>query len=63
MGWTWDTFDTYRLHKDDLEGYLTQQFGYYDFFIEPRGDQYRFWIPEKLTAVMSLSRRRLLSLT
>ncbi|KAH8726021.1 hypothetical protein GQ44DRAFT_706288 [Phaeosphaeriaceae sp. PMI808] len=49
MEWNWDMFDTYRLNKDDLNDYLTVLFGRYDFLIETRGDQYRFWIPQALS--------------
>jgi hypothetical protein len=34
MAWQWDTYDTYRLNKADLEEYLTELFGSYDFYIQ-----------------------------
>ncbi|KAF2115662.1 hypothetical protein BDV96DRAFT_612335 [Lophiotrema nucula] len=51
MGWVWDGFDTYRLDKDKLENYLEGEFGTYDFYVQVKNGEYRFWIPKKLTDV------------
>lgn len=36
MDWVWDTFETYRLNQADLQAYLTELYGSYDFSIEVR---------------------------
>ncbi|KAF2263813.1 hypothetical protein CC78DRAFT_581206 [Lojkania enalia] len=46
----WDTFDTYRLRKDELGKYLVKCFGPCEFYIQVKGDVYVFWIPQLLTA-------------
>lgn len=33
MAWLWDSYDTYRLNKADVEDHLTELFGNYDFLI------------------------------
>lgn len=36
MDWVWDTFETYRLNQADLQAYLAELYGSYDFAIEVR---------------------------
>jgi len=49
MDWVWDTFETYRLNQADLQAYLAELYGSYDFAIEVVNGSYRFQIPELLT--------------
>ena len=36
MSYVWDTFPDYRLNRADLQAYLTELYGSFDFFIEVR---------------------------
>jgi hypothetical protein len=33
MAWGWDTFPSYRLRRETVLAFLTEIFGYYEFFI------------------------------
>jgi hypothetical protein len=34
MSYVWDTFPDYRLNQADLQAYLTELYGSYNFFIQ-----------------------------
>ncbi|KAF1948008.1 hypothetical protein EJ02DRAFT_391532 [Clathrospora elynae] len=51
MSYLWDTFETYRLRQADLETYLREVRGPWEFYIQVVNGIYTFWIPGALTPV------------
>ncbi|KAG8525557.1 uncharacterized protein KY384_009201 [Bacidia gigantensis] len=48
-GWKYDYISAYQLKKETVERYLTELFGDYKFFVQLQGDNFKFWVPRKLT--------------
>ncbi|CAG8955721.1 hypothetical protein HYFRA_00010987 [Hymenoscyphus fraxineus] len=47
--WRWEYLPSYRLLQFDVETYLIQVFGEYNFDIHLRGDNWVFWVPRALS--------------
>lgn len=57
--WVYDTIPHYRLNSHKIITYLAKQWPGYDFELEKTSQNYRFLIPNKLTAAQ---RKELLDL-
>ncbi|CAF9928578.1 MAG: hypothetical protein HETSPECPRED_006887 [Heterodermia speciosa] len=49
--WQYDYIPEYNLSEKVIGGYLKEIWGNYKYFVERKGDDFRFWVPRRLYKV------------